>query len=86
MVGSTFQYDENNQRLNHSSDLAGEYAPFPFNLTEIKNPERKTGIPVGLGNLEKLRRHFPVRKKSRNFECTGKVRQNKAKYSKTQGM
>ena len=25
MVGSTFQYDENNQRLHHSTDLAGEY-------------------------------------------------------------
>ena len=31
-------------------------------------------------------RHFPVREKSGNFEQTGKVRENHAKYWKTEGI
>ena len=45
-----------------------------------------TGFPLGLENLEKMGRHFPVREKSGNFEQTGKVRENHTKYWKTQGI
>ena len=31
-------------------------------------------------------KHFPVREKSGNFEKTGKVRENRTKYWKTQGI
>ena len=34
-----------------------------------------SGFPLGLENLEKVGRHFPVREKSGNFEQTGKVRE-----------
>ena len=37
MVGSTFQYNENNQRLHHSADLAGEYNPFPVNQMDCSH-------------------------------------------------
>ena len=41
-----------------------------------------TGFPLGLENLEKMGRHFPVREKSGNFEQTGKVGENHTKYWK----
>ena len=42
------------------------------------------GFPLGLKNLEKMGRHFPVREKSGNFEQTGKVREHHTKYWKIQ--
>ena len=45
-----------------------------------------SGFPLGLENLEKMGRHFPVREKSGNFEQTGKVRENHTKYWKTPGI
>ena len=42
--------------------------------------------PPRTGKPGKMRRHFPVREKSGNFEQTGKVRENDSKYWKTQGI
>ena len=45
-----------------------------------------TGFPLGLGKPGKMRRHFPVRGKSGNFEQSGKIREefrtNHIKYWK----
>ena len=41
-------------------------------------------IPTKTGKPGKMRRHFPVREKSGNFEQTGKVRENHTKYWKNE--
>ena len=41
---------------------------------------------LGLENLGKMGRHFPVKEKSGNFEQTGKVMENHAKYWKSPGI
>ena len=43
-------------------------------------PSTLTGFSLGLVNLEKMGRYFPVREKSGNFEQTGKVRENHTIY------
>ena len=43
-------------------------------------------VPTRTGKPGKMRRHFPVREKSGNFEQTGKVRENHTKYWKTEGI
>ena len=44
----------------------------------------KYRVPTRTGKLGKMRRHFPVREKSGNFEQIGKVRENHTKYWKTE--
>ena len=41
-------------------------------------------VPTRTGKPGKMGRHFPVRKKSGNFEQTGKVRENHTKYWKNE--
>ena len=52
-------------------------------MTRLHDFQHYPGFPLGLG---KMGRHFPVRKKSGNFEQTEKVRENHTKYGKTQGI
>ena len=43
-------------------------------------------VPTQTGKPGKMGRHFPVKKKSGNFELTWKVRENHTKYWKTPGI
>ena len=43
-------------------------------------------VPTRTGKPGKMGRYFPVRKKSGNFEKTGKVGENLTKYWKIQGI
>ena len=51
-----------------------------FYLCLFIQGSHRTGKPGKMG------RHFPVREKSRNFDQTGKVRENQTKYWKTEGI
>ena len=57
-----------------------------INIKEYKGMQYNTRVPTQTGKPGKMRRHFPVREKSGNFEQTGKVRENQKKYWKIQGI
>ena len=61
-----------------SSDLSNESCH--QQICRVPTRTGKTGKPGQMG------RYFPVRKKSRNFEETRKVRENHTKYGKSQGI
>ena len=73
-------------KLNYLADKSAKYIKvlkeqlFTSRIKLIRVPTR-TGKP---GKPGKMRRHFPVREKSGNFDQTGKVRENHTKYWKNE--
>ena len=56
--------------------------PYQLRMSMVKSGR----VPTRTGKPGKMGRHFPVREKSGNFVQTGKVRENRTKYWKTQGI